>query len=82
VEEGQDVPPATLLEATNLIDSGEVKALFANAQAGGAETTKVIDVAKQKGIPVQEVTELVPDGKTYLTWMTDNIETLSRNLDK
>ena len=82
VEEGQDVPPATLLEATNLIDSGEVKALFANAQAGGAETTKVIDVAKQKGIPVQEVTELVPDGKTYLTWMTDNIDTLSRNLDK
>jgi zinc/manganese transport system substrate-binding protein len=31
---------------------------------------------------VQEVTELVPDGKTYLTWMTDNIATLSRNLDK
>ncbi|VXA94176.1 Manganese ABC transporter substrate-binding lipoprotein [Microbacterium sp. 8M] len=82
VEEGQDVPPATLLEATNLVGSGEVKALFANAQAGGAETTKVIGVAKEKGVPVQEVTELVPDGKTYLTWMTDNIATLSRNLDK
>jgi zinc/manganese transport system substrate-binding protein len=64
------------------VGSGEVKALFANAQAGGAETTKVIGVAKEKGVPVQEVTELVPDGKTYLTWMTDNIDTLSRNLDK
>lgn len=82
VEEGQDVPPATLLEATGLIDSGDITVLFANAQAGGAETTKVIGVAKDKGIPVQEVTELVPDGKTYLTWMKDNIDTLSRNLDK
>ena len=82
VEEGQDVPPATLLAATGLIESGDVKALFANAQAGGAETTKVIGVAKEKGVPVQEVTELVPDGKTYLTWMKDNIDTLSRNLDK
>ena len=82
VEEGQDVPPATLLEATKLIDSGDVKVLFANAQTGGAETTRVIDAAKGKSIPVQEVTELVPDGKTYLTWMQDNIETLTRNLDK
>lgn len=82
VEEGQDVPPATLLDATNLVGSGEVKALIANAQAGGAETTKLIGVAKQKSVPVQEVTELVPDGKTYLTWMRDNIDTLSRNLDK
>ncbi|OZB84726.1 zinc ABC transporter substrate-binding protein [Microbacterium sp. 13-71-7] len=82
VEEGQDVPPATLLEATRLIDSGDVKVLFANAQTGGAETTRVIDAAKGKGVPVQEVTELVPDGKNYLTWMQDNIETMTRNLDK
>ncbi|MGN8027388.1 metal ABC transporter solute-binding protein, Zn/Mn family [Microbacterium sp. 22242] len=82
VEEGQDVPPATLLDATRLVGSGEVKALFVNAQAGGAETTKVIGVAKEKGVPVQEVTELIPDGKTYLSWMQDNIATLSRNLDK
>ncbi len=76
------MPPATLLEATSLVGSGDVKALFANAQAGGAETTKLIGIAKEKGVPVQEVTELLPDGKTYLTWMTDNIATLSRNLDK
>lgn len=82
VEEGQDVPPATLLEATKLIDSGDVKVLFANAQTGGAETTRVIETAKAKGVPVQEVTELVPDGKNYLTWMQDNIEALTRNLDK
>ncbi|GAA4479709.1 metal ABC transporter solute-binding protein, Zn/Mn family [Microbacterium panaciterrae] len=82
VEEGQDVPPATLLEATRLVGSGDVSVLFANAQAGGAETTKVIGVAKEKNVPVQEVTELVPDGKNYLSWMKDNIATLSRNLDR
>ncbi|MBS1906572.1 MAG: zinc ABC transporter substrate-binding protein [Actinobacteria bacterium] len=82
VEEGQDVPPATLLEATKIVGSGDLKALLANAQTGGAETTKVIDAAKSAGVPVQEVTELIPDGKTYLTWMQDNIATMTRNLDK
>jgi zinc/manganese transport system substrate-binding protein len=82
VEEGQDVPPATLLDALDLIKAGDVKVLFANAQTGGAETTQVIDAAKDAGTAVQEVTELVPDGKTYITWMQDNITTLAGNLDK
>ncbi len=82
VEEGQDVPPATLLEATDILNAGDVKILFANAQTGGAETTQVIDVANTQGIPVQEVTELVPDGDDYISWMQDNIATLASNLDK
>ncbi|MDQ0646092.1 zinc/manganese transport system substrate-binding protein [Microbacterium natoriense] len=82
VEEGQDVPPATLLDALDLLKAGDVKVLFANAQTGGAETTQVIDAAKAAGTPVQEVTEVVPEGKTYITWMQDNITTLAGNLDK
>ena len=80
VEEGQDVPPATLLQAQRIIDSGDVRVLIANAQTGGAETTEVIGWAQAAGIPVLEFTELVPDGQTYLTWMGDNIDELAAAL--
>ncbi len=77
VEEGQDVPPATLLESLQLIDSGEIKVMIVNPQTGGAETTQVMDEAKAKNIPVLEFTETLPEGQTYLSWMQSNITALS-----
>lgn len=76
VEEGQDVPPATLLEATTLLGAGDVRVLIANSQTGGAETTQVIQTAEADGIPVIEFSEILPEGESYLTWMAQNIETL------
>ena len=80
VEEGQDVPPATLLEAVRILTSGEVRVLIVNAQTGGAETDEVVARAKGAGIPVLEFTELVPDGDTYLTWMQANVAALADTL--
>lgn len=80
VEEGQDVPPATLLEALTLLDSGTVRVVIANAQTGGAETTQVIAAAENAAIPVLEFTETLPSGQTYLSWMTDNIAQLEEAL--
>jgi len=77
VEEGQDVPPATLLEALNLIGSGEIKVMIVNPQTGGAETTQVMDEAKAKNIPVLEFTETLPEGQTYISWMQSNITALA-----
>jgi len=77
VEEGQDVPPSTLLDSLSLIDDGRVRVLIANAQTGGAETTQVIAAAEEKGIPVLEFTETLPEGQTYLQWMQQNIEDLA-----
>ncbi len=71
VEEGDDVPPATLLEATTLISSGDVKIVFVNSQAAGAETTSVEDTAATADVPVIKASELLPDGDTYVSWMTD-----------
>lgn len=81
VEEGQDVAPATLLEALSIIDSGEVAVLIANAQTGGAETTQAIDAAEAAGVPVVEFTETLPDGTTYIEWMQENIQALAAALD-
>ena len=80
VEEGQDVPAATLLDADRIISSGDVRVLIVNAQTGGAETDEVISKAKAAGIPVLEFTELVPDGDTYLTWMQANVAALADTL--
>ncbi len=82
VEEGQDVAPATLLEALNLLRSGDVAMLIANSQTGGAETSLVIAEAQQRSIPVLEFTETLPRGDTYVSWMQANIDALEKGLAK
>ena len=82
VEEGQDVPPATLLEAMNLLADGDVRVVIANAQTGGAETTQIISDAEGQGIPVIEFSETLPEGQTYLSWMQENITALSDALSE
>ncbi|PVE98195.1 zinc ABC transporter substrate-binding protein [Microbacterium sp. TPD7012] len=77
VEEGTDVAPAVLLEALNVIDSGEVTALLTNAQTGGAETDRVETAANDAGIPVVAFTELLEDGSSYSEWMRDAIKSLA-----
>ncbi len=77
VEEGQDVPPATLLEALDLIGSGDVRVAIANTQTGGAETTRVVQEADARGVPVIEFSETLPQGQTYLSWMQANATALA-----
>jgi zinc/manganese transport system substrate-binding protein len=81
VEEGQDVPPAALLEALDLLANADVRVVIANTQTGGPETTRMLDTAGELGIPVLSFTETLPDGDTYLTWMRTNIEALSGALE-
>lgn len=82
VEEGQDVPPSTLLAARDILDAGDVRAVVSNAQTGGAETAEVLRWAAADGIPVLEFTELVPDGETYLAWMRANVAALAGTLTR
>jgi zinc/manganese transport system substrate-binding protein len=77
VEEGQDVPPATLLESLTLLRDGDVRVVITNTQTGGAETTQVVDEADGLGIPVIAFSETLPEGQTYISWMQANIEALA-----
>lgn len=77
VEEGRDVPPATILESLTVIESGDVKVVLTNAQTGGGETTRVEDAAKTAGIPIVAFTELLEDGSSYSEWMHDAIQSLA-----
>ncbi|WP_460776518.1 metal ABC transporter solute-binding protein, Zn/Mn family [Microbacterium sp. GXF7504] len=82
VEEGQDVPPAVLLDVLELIADHGAGAVVANAQTGGAETDRVIAAATDAGIPVVEFTESLPDGQTYLQWMEQNVTDLAEALSR
>ncbi|WP_144793658.1 metal ABC transporter solute-binding protein, Zn/Mn family [Microbacterium paludicola] len=77
VEEGTDVSPATLLDALEIIDSGDVKVVLTNAQTGGAETQRIEEAAEAAGIPVVAFTELLADGSSYSEWMHDAIQSLA-----
>lgn len=77
VEEGRDVPPATLLAAVDVVKGGAVRAVLTNSQTGGAETEKVVAAAKEAGIPVVAFTETLPEGTSYAGWMRDAIVSLA-----
>ena len=71
---------ATLLRALELLRSGAVRVVIANAQTGGAETTEIIRAAQERNIPVLEFTEVLPEDETYFSWMKANITDLATAL--
>ncbi|MDQ0768626.1 zinc/manganese transport system substrate-binding protein [Pseudarthrobacter defluvii] len=81
IEEGSDVPPAVLKEATDLVGSGSVRLLAYNDQTEGPQTEALKKAAESAGVPVVDFTETLPEGKTFLQWMTDNVNNISKVLE-
>ncbi|MDH6572123.1 zinc/manganese transport system substrate-binding protein [Streptomyces sp. SAI-117] len=80
IEEGDDVSPKVLREALALFSGKQVEALVYNEQTSGPQTEKSEQAAEAAGIPVVPVTETLPSGKNYLTWMTGNVDALANAL--
>ncbi|WP_433462290.1 metal ABC transporter solute-binding protein, Zn/Mn family [Spirillospora sp. CA-128828] len=80
IEEGDDVPPRTLRDTLALLTGKKVKALVYNAQTSGAQTEQVEKAAKDAGVPVVPVTETLPAGQDYISWMDGNIAALQKAL--
>ena len=78
IEEGTDVPPAVLQETVDLFNTKQVKLLVYNEQTTGPQTEKVLAAAKANSIRVVPVTETLPDGKDYLSWMRRNLRAIQR----
>jgi zinc/manganese transport system substrate-binding protein len=76
IEEGTDVPADVLKQTTELFSSGEVKVLVYNEQTEGSQTELVLTAAKDAGVPVVPVTETLPEGTDYISWMTTNLNAL------
>ena len=80
IEEGDDVSPAVLQQTLDLFSGKQVKALVYNEQTTGAETEQVLAAAKSNGIAVVPVTETLPEGKDYLSWMQANLDAVAKAL--
>ena len=80
VEEGGDMSARVLQETLDLYADHEVVALIYNEQSSGPVTEKVEVAARDAGIPVVGVTETLPAGKDFQTWMGGNLDALAAAL--
>lgn len=80
IEEDTDVPPAVLKATTDLMKSGSIRLLAYNQQTEGPQTVDVKDAATAAGVPVVNFSETLPEGKSYLEWMTGNVENIGEAL--
>ena len=81
VEEGTDVSPLVLQQTLRLFSDHTVKVLVYNQQTSGPQTEQVLAAAKKAGVAIVPVTETLPTGKTYISWMTANLAAVSAALD-
>jgi len=80
IEEDTDVAPDVLQETLALFSDHAVKLLAYNEQTTGPQTEAVLDAAQQNAIAVVPVTETLPDGDTYVSWMTGNLDAIASAL--
>jgi zinc/manganese transport system substrate-binding protein len=80
VENGTDVSARVLAQTLDLFTARRVDVLVYNAQTSGPETTKVVAAAESAGVPVVPVTETLPAGMSYLSWMAANLSAIRQAL--
>lgn len=73
IEDDTDVPATVLQDTLALFSEHQVALLAYNEQTTGPQTEAVLKAAKDAGIPVVPVTETLPKGKTYLSWMQSTL---------
>lgn len=82
IENDTDVAPSVLQDALAIFSRHDVDLLVYNEQTTGAQTTKLLDAAKENGVPAVPVTETLPSGKNYLDWMRDNLDRIGAALGR
>jgi zinc/manganese transport system substrate-binding protein len=75
------VAPAVLNETEQLFDTKQVKLLAYNAQTTSAQTEAVLAAAQRNNVPVVPMTETLPPGQSYLSWMQANLQAVSTALN-
>lgn len=80
VENDTDVSASVLKQTTDLFDNKQVELLAYNEQTTGDSTTAVLNAASKNSIPVVPVTETLPSGKNYVSWMQSNLDALAKAL--
>jgi zinc/manganese transport system substrate-binding protein len=59
-----------------------VKALIYNSQVANDTTKRMLNIATASGVPVVGVSETMPAGGNYVTWMIGQLDALQAALSK
>lgn len=81
VEDDTDPAAADLAALLDLLNERRVAFLAYNSQTGTAVTARVRDAAEKADVVVVDLSETLPDGTDYLTWMGDIVDDLTRALE-
>ncbi len=81
VEEETDPPAAAVAATRQLMSGNQVSALIYNPQTETPVTEQVRSDAAAAGVPVVEMTETLPAGMEYVSWMAEQVEALSSALE-
>ena len=77
VEEEREVPASALKQAQDLITGKVVSILVVNQQVSDVASERLVETATQAGIPVIELSELIPDSEMdYLDWIASVLDQL------
>lgn len=77
IENETDVPPATMKESLDLINSGAIKYLVINGQTENSQTQQIVDAASKAGVKAVVLSEILTDGQSYIEWMSSILKTIN-----
>jgi len=80
IAEGNDPPADTVITTTDQVNQHQIKVLIYNKQTITPVTTNLENLAQAKHIPSVAVSETMPTGQTYQSWMMDQLNALQTAL--
>ncbi|RYL93118.1 metal ABC transporter substrate-binding protein [Sporolactobacillus sp. THM7-4] len=78
VEEGTDPSPRDITQTQKDIEKKKIVFFVNNIQESSPTVEKMVALARKNKVPVLEVTETLPKGKTYKTWMLDILKRIEK----
>ncbi len=80
IDDENDPSAADVAQLHTDLKSKNVKVFVYNIQNTSQTVDNLVKLAKSSGVPVVEVTETLPKGKTYLQWMNDQLDEMGKAL--
>ncbi|GED80692.1 ABC-type metal ion transport system, periplasmic component surface adhesin [Amylolactobacillus amylotrophicus DSM 20534] len=80
IEKETDPSPQSIEEMRKQIKQRKVRFFVVNEQVDNPVISELVELADKNNVPVLKVTETLPEGKTYIQWMTDTYKNLERIL--
>ncbi|MEM5846452.1 metal ABC transporter solute-binding protein, Zn/Mn family, partial [Pediococcus pentosaceus] len=78
IENETDPSPKTVESLQQDLKQRRVEFIVNNQQTGNKVIDEVLKMAKKHHVPVINVTETMPDGKSYQEWMVGQLNQISK----